>query len=143
MSRDSGGTKGSALNDASATPLLSERRQVIDSATPAANAESTEHRLRRVLRQCKDLPEEVRAAKFTRVQQRRLDKALLTTLLTQGPPASGDENWDSRLLKRKQSLLRHLDKVMHCIFIRLPGVHYTIEVDLEARAVAYWEWQRL
>ena len=143
MSRDFEGINGSALEDASATAFLPERQQVAKSVIPASNLESTEHELRRVLRQCKDLPEEVRVAKFTRVEQRRLDEALLTTLLSQCPPAICHEDWDLRLLKRKQSLRKHLDKVLHCIFIQLPGVHYTIEVDLEARAVAYWEWQRL
>jgi hypothetical protein len=38
-------------------------------------------------------------------------------------------------------LSQYLDKTLICIYIRLPGVHYTIEIDPKMNRVIYWEWQ--
>ena len=103
--------------------------------------ESSEIELRTVIRRFEELPELVRFTQFTRVDERRLTKKLLTTLLTQPPPQNCQGDWELRLQERRESLIQHQGKVLHCVFIGLPGTHYTIEVDLAAREVVHWEWQ--
>ena len=41
----------------------------------------------------------------------------------------------------EQALHLYIGKMLACVYVRLPGVHYTIEVDVESCEVVYWEWQ--
>jgi len=118
-----------------------ERRPLAESPISGARPESSDFDLRTVICGFNELPELVRHYNFTRVDERRLDYELMTTLLTQLPPPNYQHDWEQRLQRRKDALVRHQGKILHCVFIGLPGVHYTIEVDLEARAVVHWEWQ--
>lgn len=36
---------------------------------------------------------------------------------------------------------RVLDRQLVCVFFRLPGCHYTFEIDPESNTVVHWEWQ--
>ena len=103
--------------------------------------ESSECELRTVIRRFDELPKAVRLSKFTRVDERRLNHELITALLAQAAPPNCQSDWEARLQEREKSLVPHQDKVLYCVFIRLPGAHYTIEVDLETSAVVHWEWQ--
>lgn len=97
--------------------------------------------LRRVIEQFDELPEGVRAAQFARIDPRPLDRNLFTQLITQSPPPNSEIGWSSRILKREESLLPYLGKILFCVHIRLPGAQYTVEVDPVAKAVVHWEWQ--
>lgn len=96
-----------------------------------------------VIRQFGELPVEVRAAPITRIDGRLLDRGVFAELISQPPPPTGEVGWSSRILKREESLLPHLGKILFCVLIRLPGVQYTMEVDPAARTIVHWEWQPL
>jgi hypothetical protein len=102
---------------------------------------SPELELRSIIGRFEELPDTVRLAGFTRIDRRQLGDELLAALLNQQQPPSCQGDWELRLRKRRESLVGLRGKMLCCVFIRLPGVHYTIEVDLEKRAVVYWEWQ--
>ncbi len=88
-----------------------------------------------------ELPEEVRGARIARVEGRLLDRTLFAQLISQPAPRSEEVGWSSRILRREESLLPHVGKVLFCVLIRLPGVQYTVEVDPMAKTVVHWEWQ--
>ncbi len=88
-----------------------------------------------------ELPEFVRHAKFRQVNERILDAKLFKTLVSQRPFGSPEEDWADRLQRRYDALHPYIGKKLACVFVRLPGVHYTIEVDVESCEVVYWEWQ--
>ena len=101
--------------------------------------ESTE--CRSIIREFPELPEAARAAEFARIEGRQLNRRLLRQLISQVPPPGSAVGWSTRILKREESLLPHLGKQLYCVLIRLPGVQYTLEVDIESRAIVHWEWQ--
>ena len=113
-----------------------------ESARPSATIDDGAPDLRGIIQRFDELPTDVREARFTRVDERCLDHELMTALVTQLPPFNADD-WPSRLRKREESLLPYVGKVLICVFIRLPGVHYTIEVDPRAGTVVHWEWQTI
>ena len=88
-----------------------------------------------------ELPEEVRGARIARVEGRLLDRTLFSHLISQPAPSTKEVGWSSRILRREESLLPHVGKVLFCALIRLPGVQYTVEVDPLAKTVVHWEWQ--
>ena len=96
---------------------------------------------RAIIREFPELPEAARAADFARIESRLLDRRLVRQLISQAPPPNSEVGWSTRILKREESLLPHLGKWLYCVLIRLPGVQYTLEVDIEARAIVHWEWQ--
>lgn len=109
-------------------------------ALSLGNPKSTSD-LRGVIRGFEELPEYVRYAHFTQVSERQLDFNLFNTMVSQSPNPANDRAWADRLQRRHDALLPHTGKMLTCVFIRLPGVHYTIEVDPVAREVVHWEWQ--
>lgn len=128
-------------DDSDALALQLEHRPPTELPRLAACIEARDLKLRNVIRRFDELPEFVRLTKFAGVDERQLHYELMTTLFTQPPRPNHQCDWESRLQKRKNALARYRGKVLHCVFIQLPGVHYTIEVDLEASAVVHWEWQ--
>lgn len=97
--------------------------------------------IKAIVRGCDQLPEFVRHARFTQVSERRLDGTAFNAIVTQSPHSTNDECWSERLQRRRTGLLPFVDRLLTCVFIRLPGIHYTIEVDAAAGKIAYWEWQ--
>ena len=92
------------------------------------------------IRQCRTLPDFVRHASFTYVQERHLSADILAELSSQPAPAA-DDDWNDRLKRRRERLQPLLGRRLTCVFVRLPGVHYTIEVDASEQKVVHWEWQ--
>ena len=97
--------------------------------------------LRYAIRGFEELPEFVRHANPPHVTERLLDSNLFNAIVSQTPNSAADRDWTDRLQRRHKALLPHIDKMLTSVFIRLPGVHYTIEVDPVAGEVVYWEWQ--
>ena len=87
------------------------------------------------------LPQFVRHAKFGKVDERILGSKLFEMIISQRPVRAAEADWAGRLRRRHEALHPHIGKKLACAFVRLPGVHYTIEVDVEACEVVYWEWQ--
>jgi hypothetical protein len=111
-----------------------------------AQAEESVHTnrldLRDVILRFHDLPVAVRRAEFSLICRRELTDELLGLLLRQPrPPHLQGGDWTFRLEARQRSLQPFLGRWLTCIFIRLPGVHYTIEVDPMSRSIVHWEWQ--
>lgn len=97
--------------------------------------------LRAIIQDCEGIPQLIRAASFTRIDGRFLDRRLFTDLIAQQPPKDVAEGWSMRIWQREKALFPHIGKFLMCVFIRLPGVQYTIEVSPREQVVVHWEWQ--
>ncbi len=97
--------------------------------------------IRAIIQECSELPPDVTRAELTRVDERIIDGRLLSFLVGQSAPEHHDPQWFVRQSCRKDALSPYLGRVLICVFIRLPGIHYTIEVDPELQRVVHWEWQ--
>ena len=93
------------------------------------------------VRAFEELPDFVRHAIFRQVNERILDAKLFETIVSQRPIRDDETDWPDRLQRRYDALHPHIGKKLACVFVRLPGVHYTIEVDVESNEVVYWEWK--
>ena len=85
--------------------------------------------LRDILRQFGELPGLVPEMPFTQLSVRLLDSEHFQYLVSQRKTQGNDSDWESRLQKRRANLETFIGQHLLCVFIRLPGVHYTIEVD--------------
>ncbi len=111
------------------------------SAEEAADRQSDEPGdIRDIIQQCVELPPEISCAEFTRVNERLLDPQLLSFLASDAK-AQDQADRLTRVQRRKQALSPYLGKILTCVFIRLPGIHYTFEIDPESERVVHWEWQ--
>ena len=97
--------------------------------------------LRSIIRDCPGLPPDVTSAKLTSINERILDQRLLSFLVTQSAPQDNDKECVDRRQNRQEALSPYLGRVLICVFIRLPHIHYTIEIDPELERVIHWEWQ--
>ncbi len=97
--------------------------------------------IRAIIQECRELPPDVTRAELTRVDERIIDRQLLSFLVGQSARERHDPEWLVRQSCRKDALSPYLGRVLICVFIRLPGIHYTIEVDPELQRVVHWEWQ--
>lgn len=97
--------------------------------------------LRAIIERCEALPAPVRDARFTRIDGRFLDKRLFTKLISQQPSVDTADGWSMRIWQREKALTPYVGKFLMCVFIRLPGVQYTIEICPDKQAVVHWEWQ--
>lgn len=97
--------------------------------------------IRGIIRECIELPPDVSSAEFTRVDERLVDQQLLSILCSESTEESDEVERVVRQQCRERALKPYLGKNLICVFIRLPGVHYTIEIDPESEYVVHWEWQ--
>ena len=97
--------------------------------------------IRGILQECAGLPSDVANAELTSVTERVLNQPLLANLLDPFAASSEESGWEDRRCRRKGALTPYVGSVLLCVFIRLPGVHYTIEIDPELERVVHWEWQ--
>lgn len=97
--------------------------------------------IRGIIRECIELPPDVSSAEFTRVDERLLDQRLLSFLASESAAENDEADRVVRQQCRRGALSPYLGKILICVFIRLPGVHYTIEIDPESERVVHWEWQ--
>lgn len=97
--------------------------------------------IRTIIQECIELPPDVTSAELTSVSERVIDQQLLSFLVSQYASVSNDCDWVVRQRRRTEALSPYLGRVLICAFIRLPGIHYTIEVDPELERVVHWEWQ--
>ena len=97
--------------------------------------------IREIIKRCSELPHEVKKAKFTQVVKRLIEKNLLARLTNRLSVESNAVESIDRLQSRRDALSPYLGSHLVCVFIRLPGVHYTIEIDPIKMIIVYWEWQ--
>ena len=98
-------------------------------------------RLRAIIDKCTEIPPQVRAAEFTRADERVLDESLLQFLTQLQPQGPSDDARGAAMRRRAESLSPYLGHTLVCVLITLPGVRYTIEVDPVEERVVHWEWQ--
>lgn len=99
--------------------------------------------IRAILETCKFLPTVVTQASLTMVVERLVDQELLSSLTSDVSCPNSSSEWDGRRERREAALSRYLGQVLICVFIRLPGIHYTIEIDPQKRSVIHCEWQEI
>ena len=97
--------------------------------------------IRGIIRECIELPPDVSSAEFTRVDERLVDRQLLSILASESTAESDEAELVVRQQCRERALTPYLGKILICVSIRLPGVHYTIEIDPQSERVVHWEWQ--
>lgn len=116
---------------------------VAAAAAPARYAAGNlaESELRSVIGSVRDLPVGVARAPFSLVIDRELTDELYASLVGQVCHSSDPTGWQARLDRRRKHLHSCLGRRLVCVFIRLPGFHYTIEIDAMTRSVVHWEWQ--
>lgn len=124
-----------------AVPEAVERSSVrpAPASPPPGLIEDTD--LRDIIRQRRDIPAEVADAVFSHVVRRELDYTLFTTITTQSITSGAEEEWEARLEKRRTALREHVGDELICVFVCLPRIHYTMEIDPLHRRLVYWEWQ--
>ncbi len=108
---------------------------------PAGQGRGRQGLLRSIIRTCSDIPPQVREAQFTRADERVIDASLLRILAEHYVPGANDNAQAARRGKRAAALSPYLGKVLVCVLIMLPGVRYTIEIDMDEERVVHWEWQ--
>lgn len=96
---------------------------------------------REIVHRCKYLPDKVRRAELTHIEKRVVDKALIAELTNPESLENQNEESIDRLRNRRKALISYLGSTLVCVFVRLPGCHYTIEIDPVDRSVIHWEWQ--
>jgi hypothetical protein len=121
--------------------MFKEQRSATPSADNSQWHASETLDIRAIIQECRALPPAVTRAELTRVDERIIDRRLLSFLVGQSGPERHDPEWLVRQSCRKDALSPYLGRALICVFIRLPGVHYTIEVDPELQRVVHWEWQ--
>ena len=109
--------------------------------TESPDVPVTEGSVRAIIRAIPGLPESVREAPFTLVNERQLDDALFNRLIHQPGGNKDLWVWSARLEKRRHALRPHIGQLLVCVFIRLPGIHFTIEINPISGSVVHWEWE--
>lgn len=99
--------------------------------------------IRAILASCKVLPTVVAQARLTSVVERVVDQQLVDSLTSGSACADSTSEWHGRSKRREVALSRYLGQVLICVFIRLPGIHYTIEIDPDVGRVIHCEWQEI
>ena len=75
------------------------------------------------------------------VSDRILNADLYRSILAQKKTSGTDDEWTARLERRRKNLQKFVGHRLICVLMRLPGVHYTIEIDPSHFSVVHWEWQ--
>lgn len=99
--------------------------------------------VRAILEACETLPAAVAGAEVSSVIERVVDRTLLDTLTGESANSNDSPDWPDRKKRRDKVLTRYLGRILVCVFIRLPGIHYTIEIDPELERVVHCEWQEI
>lgn len=96
-----------------------------------------------ILAQCTGLPEGVVDCAPTHVEERLFTKEELRRITNVQSLDENDTSIRQQLKKRGKVLSPYVGSTLRCVFIRLPGVHYTIEIDPDSQVVVHLEWQVL
>lgn len=98
-----------------------------------------DRRLRELIADCDRIPDSVKLANFTRVDERRIDGELIdrwTEHCKQSDDCAG-------IGARIKAMTPYVGKKLVCVVIALPGGSYTVEVDRVEDRVVHWEWQSM
>lgn len=115
--------------------------QEIETCTPQTTMREAD--LSAIIRRHGEIPTAVVAAGISHRLDRMLSPALFDAITTQPKISGTDAAWAKRLHRRKARLKRFVGRRLVCAFIRVPGVHYTIEIDPDSQNVVHWEAQTL
>ncbi len=121
--------------------MLKDQRSATLSEDPSDYFEGKSLDIRAIIQDCVELPTDVTNAEPTRVVERILDQQLFSFLISESASQSNDADWAIRQRRREEALSPYIDKILIGVFVHLPGVYYTIEVDPELERVVHWEWQ--
>lgn len=105
------------------------------------DADAHETTLRKILESDARIPASVRNASFSRCRERVLEEHELQALLAQEPPKGAAEDWPGRLQRRSDALTPLVGRRLYCVFIQLPGTHFTAEISTTAGMLVYWEFE--
>ena len=82
------------------------------------------------------LPKAVKEAPISKIIEHLIDDEEIERLTNPGHDCPADRDL---IEKRRQALSQYKGRELVCILILLPGVRYTIEIDIDAEKVVYWE----
>ena len=107
---------------------------------PRGSGEACSATVRSIVCSCVDLPDSIKNAPTMCLTTRVLDRALFDSLTL--PTDEDNAGVDGvRLAKRRRALADHVGRTLTCAYGHLPGMHYTIEIDLQSTLIVHWEWQ--
>lgn len=112
-----------------------------DTNTGAETPQIQEAALRSTIASISQLPADVSSTSQLHISDRILDKELYQSLLGQRKTFGADGEWTERLKRRRKNLTQFVGHRLVCVLIRLPGVHYTVEINPSGMSVVHWEWQ--
>ena len=88
------------------------------------------------------LPAAVKNAAISQVFESLMDQKEITRLTATGAEQSNTATMQNRLNTRRLALTAAQGRRLTCAVIHLPGVTYTVEVDLARATIVHWEWQK-
>lgn len=88
-----------------------------------------------------DIPDSVKLAPFSRIAARTITQSVVETLTTKTLEDTSSAEWIHRIRLRRKALLSYVGRTLVCVFVKLPGIHYTLEIDPQIGQVVYWESQ--
>ncbi len=109
-----------------------------DQSAPGANGADKLHAL---IRNCAEIPIQVREAKLARIDERLIDDSMIRFLTDHRALEHHGETQAGILQRRLDALSPYVGQTLVCVLIVLPGVSYTIEIDLALERIVHWEWQ--
>ena len=92
-----------------------------------------------IIQQCSELPDPIRSAEVDKSFDRMLDDNELDRVTNPMSVEDGDTAAMDRLIRRRKELRPFLGSYLTSAIIRVPGLCYTIEVDMDSETVVHWE----
>ena len=112
----------------------------VEATLSAANAPEPETLIRKILLAHADIPNAVGESRITYFEFRVLSSEVLFDICTQHPIPGHEDEWATRLQRRKLALHKHVGSELLCAVIPQPGALYTVEIEPVTCKIVHWEW---
>jgi|GEM_PF-6608612 len=89
------------------------------------------------------LPAAAKNGQVSQVFERLMDEREIARLTESVADQVNSAHTEERLAARKTALTAALATYLTCAVIRLPGLTYTVEIDLAKGTIVHWEWLQL
>ena len=122
--------------------MFEDRNEAYASYFESETEKDAELDIQEILESCPRLPVCLIGARIAHIEERVIDESLLSRLTNSSSFEEINDESLFRFRKRQKALSPYLDSILICVFIRVPGGHYTIEIDPVDRSVVHWEWQQ-
>lgn len=122
--------------------MFEDRNEAYGCHYGSGTGHDAERDIHEILELCPELPAPVKNANPSLIEERLIDESLLSQLTNSSSLEKISDESLIRFRKRQKALSPYLDSILICVFIRVPGGHYTIEINPVDKSVVHWEWQQ-